>query len=358
MAVPTGLLTMDDLIRKVAEKLAVANYRSDGTPYLPVGDAFNLSKCTEMVNRGIRMFIDRPPREGWRWMRRSCSVTFDVEGDGSNNIDTDPARYMLPVEFGGQALGKITYAKGTNHSTQIEWRHESFIRQRRADVVNTGYPQYAAIRPYQPTTPAAASGRRWELIVDPQPSAADTVEFPYLVTFDGVRLIGGTATSGTGSAALVDSSLVTLYPKNDMLKTWVAEIVNGTGRGSYATITSHVGSTGQLVVTDWLAPDGSAAGTDPTTGSEYILKPVHPYYHPAGWDYDGVIEVACLAACELYGGDAVSDDHYTRWFYESKIKEAWEIDKRMAPKRLGRMTDGPRQSRERLWDTVTTDHDV
>jgi hypothetical protein len=272
-------------------------------------------------------------------------------------IDADPARYLLPLDFGGQYTGKIRYAANSGHSTCITLVDESEIRARRATVVNTGYPMFAAIRPYQPTTTVMGTLRRWEIVFDPQPSAADSVEFPYIVTFDGVQMMRGTADSASATN-IVDATLTTLYPKDDILNGWVCEIVDGTGRGSYAVATDYTGATGTITVADWLSPSGAAAGTDPGTSSKFILKPIHPYYHPAGFAYDNVIEVACLAACEIFGVDTVHDEHYSTMFYTQKIKEAWRINARMVPKNLGKWTDGPSRIRERTWSDITTDHDV
>jgi hypothetical protein len=424
-------MTMDSLLLRVAIKLAVANYRTDGTPCLP-DDPFNLGECVKMVNRGIGMFIDAAPTEGWRWMRRLATITFahaytgtatagaatyltdgDIAGDYADDyfntytikvtagtgegetatvtdfdgtlgkfifaalsggstpdttseyricrstdvIDADSARYLLPLDFGGQFTGKIKYAANTAHSTYIGWVDESYIRALRSTTVNTGYPSVAAIRPYQPTTTIMGTSRRWEIIFDPQPSADDVVEFPYIVTFDGVQLINGTADSAS-TTNIVDATLTTLYPKDDILNGWVCEIVDGTGQGSYATVTDYTGATGTVTVADWLSPSGEAGGTDPGTSSKFILKPISPYYHPVGFQYDNVVEVACLAACEMFGTDRTSDDHFTQMFYEKKIKEAWAMNQRMIPRNLGRCTNGPSVIRERTWTDITTQHDV
>jgi len=429
MGIPATALTLDKLIQKVAEKLSIANYRTDGTAYVPADDRFNLEKCLEKVNQGIQLFIDAAPKEGWHWMERLATITFapavtgtatagstthltdsslaDVYDDdywigytikitagtgedstavvtdyatagtftfanigstldttsqyrichSTDVIDADPARYMLPTDFGGEYLGKIVYAAETNHSTRIEWTDESVIRQRRATSVQGGYPILAAIRPYQPTSSVIASGRRWEIIFDPEPTAADVVEFSYLLCFDGAQMYGGTADSAS-TTGVVDATLITWFPKNDDLNGWYCEIVDGTGRGSYAQVTDYTGTTGAITVADWLAPGGDAGGTDPGTSSVFILVPVKPYYHPAGFTYDGIIEAACLAACEIYGGDQMNDNHYTELFYKVKLPEAIRKNARMVPRKLGKMTDGPRQVVERSWKDITTDHDV
>jgi len=356
MAVPQTAFTLDELVRKVAAKLGVEDYRSDDTPMVPVSDPFKLEKCGEMVQRGINLLIDAAPREGWRWMRRTHSETFVVAGDGSNNIDSDAARYMLPLGFGGEVVGDIRYTKDSNHSTNITWVPDTEIKRLRADYVNTGYPTRAAFLPYQPTT-ASGTGRRWELIVDPQPSSAETVELDYILHFDGVLLYGGTADSASATT-IVDATFATTHPSDDTFNDWYVEVIDGTGRGSYAQVTDYTGSTGTFTVADWLTPTGAAGGTDPGASSVFIVKPAHPYYHPVGFAYDGVIETACLAACEIYGRSEMTDDHFTSMFYNRKVPEAHNINRRQVQRRPGVMTRGGSQHCHRQFNTVTTDHDV
>ena len=357
MAVPKTAFTLDGLALKVAEKLSVADYLSSGEPVLPTSSKFDMYKVCELVTRGMNMFIDRAPDEGWQWMERSASVLLDPDGTGSDNIDSDPARYTLPVDFGGEASGRIHYTAGSAHSTHIEWCDEQRIRARRSVWVTTGYPLLAAIRPYQPTTNTASSLRRWEMIVDPQPSAADTLEFPYIMNFDGCLLHGGVADSASATT-VVDATFSESHASDDYFNDWYIEVIGGTGRGSYALVTDYTGSTGTFTVADWLDMQGNAGGTDPSTDSVFIVKPAHPYYHPAGVTFDGVVEAACLAACELYGHDEVLDDHFANMFYKVKVPEAFNKNKRMRPRRLGKMTNGQRLRGGRTWTNVTTNNDI
>jgi hypothetical protein len=239
----------------------------------------------------------------------------------------------------------------------INWVDEAMIRARRATVVVKGYPLYAALRAYQPTTPTWTTGRRWELLVNPQPTLLKTIQFPYIMHFEGVRMIGGVAEAGDATS-ITDASLADTYPSDDQLIGWVCEIVNGSGRGSYGTVTDHTGSTGKLTVADWLKPDGTTNGAHPDANSMFVLTPIHPYYHPAGFAYDGVIEAACLAACEIYGGDRTFDTHHTDLFFKVKLPQAYAINKRQHPHDVGRMSDGPREVQERIWDRVTTNHNI
>lgn len=433
MGIPVTAMTLDEIALRVAERLAIANYRTDGTSYLPVDSPFNLAECVKFVNRGIRLLIDSAPVEGWRWMKRMAEVTFvpatkgtattgtsstltcaGIAGSFANDyfngyvllitagtgvnqtgtitdyvgstgqfifgaglslgatpdststfsiipsmdvIDNDPARYMLPTDFGGEVTGKISYAKNSNIAVGISWADEYFLRERRSTVVKTGIPYYAAILPYQPTSSVLAAGRRWQIMFDPEPSQSNTVEFPYTLNFDGLRLFGGTADSAS-TTGLVDANLTALFGADNDLNGWVCEIVDGTGRGSYATITDYTAATGTIVVSDWLSAAGTAGGVDPSTDSKYLLTPTKPLYHPAGFMFDGIIETACLAACEIYGGDRVSDTHYTELFYQKRIPDGFRINNLMRPRHLGKMTDGPAKVIERTWTDVSMRHNL
>ena len=275
-------------------------------------------------------------------------------------IDGDSARYMLPVDFGGEAIGDIEYVANTHHVRGIEWVNESFIRSRRAITVITGFPRYAAILPYQPTTEVATVGRQWELIFDPRPVAADTVTFPYIMHFDGVQLISGTCTTGTqwvgdddtDHSDVVLSSVAYTYPDNTF-NGYTVEITSGTGRSAYGTVTDFTGSTGTFRVDTW-----SDGGEGPDVGDDVMVVPIRPYYHPCGFAFDGIAETACLAACEIYGGDRVQDTHHTEMYYKMKLPEAIRANNRMRPRGLGLMTNGPRRIIERVWNNVITNHDI
>lgn len=98
------------------------------------------------------------------------SKTFAIDADGN---------YTLPVTFGGQYTGRITFEAATSIGISITWTSESNIRQlREPSAVETGDPRNAAVRPME------GNRRRWELMVYPTPSTERTVEFPYELYFD------------------------------------------------------------------------------------------------------------------------------------------------------------------------------
>ena len=191
MAEPTGAYTFDGLIIRVAETIGISDYDSAGLlgaagrgiAAIPT-NANDLDKCKRAINDAIKMFIADAPPTGWFWMERIMSVTFSVDGSGSDNIDSDSSRYLLAENFSGEVMGKITYAKDTDRGHIIDWCNEGHIRFLKETNEIDGYPRLAAIRPYSPTGSALGSSRQFELVVDPAPIAADTIEFPYRIGFN------------------------------------------------------------------------------------------------------------------------------------------------------------------------------
>lgn len=187
LTTPTFELTFADLIIEVAEFGGIAYYGTNGDEIAQVpADVHDLSMCKRIVNKAIRKFIADSPPNGWRWMRKTARITFSPDGNGTYNIDGDPARYLMPLFFHGQVDGPITYGPGTNTGAQIEWVDEATIRRYKEVTSYTGYPRYATIKP-------ASVGRRWELEVYPAPGAAYSILFPWTVSFD--KLVELTDTS-------------------------------------------------------------------------------------------------------------------------------------------------------------------
>ncbi len=113
----------------------------------------------------------------------TSALVVDVTGDASGESTgatvtiTADGNYTLPSTFGGEYLGPITYAAGSNLGTFIQWSSEGRIRKWRENVSSqSGYPFEAAIR-------KSDTARRYELMVHPIPDTGYTVEFPYELYF-------------------------------------------------------------------------------------------------------------------------------------------------------------------------------
>jgi len=242
-------------------------------------------------------------------------------------IDSDPTRYLLTQDFQGQHTGQITYAAEQN-AIGIEWVSESEIRRlREVDIRQTDAPFVAAIKPN-------ATQRRWELIVDPEPTDENTIVFPYKASFDKMVLVAGTAASADATT-LVDSALAYLYP-DDYFIGYDIKVISDTGRNSYAAVTDYTGATGTFTVADWLDVDGGAGGKDPAENSAYYVEMSE--VHPAGMQFDEAILSSVRAHTEREFVD-IDRGHWSQYL-QHDLPAAYLTDMRSAPRRLGIMRSG------------------
>lgn len=257
------------------------------------------------------------------------------------------SRYLLDENFGGEVDGPVHYAADTGHGVRIEWCSESQIRAAQAISIGNGYPNRVAIRPYEPTGSTLSATRKWELIVNLWPTATDTIEFPYTLFFDKLRLEAGVASAGDATS-LTDSDLANLYPTN-YFQGWRITVIDGDGKNATGIITVYEKADGKFQVADWLYSDGTAAATNPTSGSAYYLEPV-ANLHPAGFRFDNVIQAACLAQAELKIEDMAAG--FVNKYMNKDLPAAYAADARSAPRKLGSMNTRKREQRPRYRDEV------
>jgi len=413
MAEPIGAYNNYDLLTRVAVEIGSAYYGVNGTDIElpPVQHTHDFDLVKGIVTRGIKTFIDLAPDKGWNWRKRILSIRFlttltkatamttapaagdiltqattgatmvvrSVSSDkktitgtqtsdtafttayavssnntgatmspatftpatvvaGSAAINSDQARFLLPQDFSGIPIAPIAYAAGSSQVGQIELVHEGGIRRDRAWSVSTGYPERAAILPY--------GTRRFELLVDPAPAYADVIEIPYLAHFDAVIAEGGVATAGAATT-LTDTVLTTRgYFPDDYFNGWVITVLGGTGKWQTAT------------VTDWDMSDSKftfsalSGGSTPGTTTVYIVQPASSY-HPAGASFDSAVLGACLAQAVKDTGKTDTAGRVEE-FYKVLLPSAYVLDRQIAgrSRRLGMMTNGPRECRERTWNPI------
>jgi hypothetical protein len=262
-------------------------------------------------------------------------------------VNGEKHRYFLPDNF-GEIAGEIEYAKQSNVG-HIQWIHETAIRHGNAVSTTLGNPNRAAIR--------SVLNRKWELIVNPSPTAAKTVQFPYRIGFDKLKALAGTASDGSGTT-LVDSSFANVYP-DDYFNGWFISTQDGTGKNGYAVVTDFTGTTCTFTVADWLSDSdkSTAAAVDPASSTSYFVT--DGLRHPVGQMFDIAIRSAIMVeAAEEFGPlefDAMGK------YMKMDLPEAHALDGRMRPRTVGRMKSGsprgyggthqPRQHRS--WLDVT-----
>ena len=256
-------------------------------------------------------------------------------------VGGDIGRVLLPENYGGEVSGPIGYYKDTDHSQKIEWVSESVIRAQRQASDDSSHPFMAAIRPLEPTSSSLGPKRRYELVLWPFPVQVDILEFPYILVFNGIDMETGVATSAS-TTTIADT---TRDEADDYFNGWRVDIIDGTGRGSWALVTDYTGSTGSFTVADWLKADGSAGGTDPAADSIYVIQPLNNL-HPAGIKFDEVIKASCLSEAEQFFKN-IQGGHIER-YVQKALPKAYEADARS----IMFTKVGSRQSQMRTWNTV------
>lgn len=402
MAEPIGSKTFADLVTSVARFAGLAYYGANGDEeaMVPI-DRHDRIVCQRIVNDGIRRFIGDAPPNGWRWQQRihypklvvkiggtassgsattlvdstyagdyaddyfndciieviagtgrgedalvtdftgaSATFTFSTLSGGSTPDSTSEFvvghRYILPQDFGGDIEGPIRYIRDSNRGRRIDWAHYAELAILRENVAHTGYPYLAAIKPY--------GDRRWEINVYPDSQTVEVLEFPYLKYFNEMELTSGTATTG-GATSIIDTVLGDEFV-NDYFNDGILTVINGPGKGGFATITDYVQSTRTLSFSG-----GLNNGITLTTDSIYVVEK-DLRLHPAGLAFDTFVESACLAEAEqqledVYGG-------WTERYKGEDIYKAYNKDGRAAPRKLGKLTNG-KSARviTRVWEDVT-----
>lgn len=271
-----------------------------------------------------------------------------------NAIDGDGSRYLLPANFGGTVDGKIEYVADTNRARFIKWVDEAFIRARRSITLNSGYPLWAAVLPNEPTSENLSASRRWEIILDPRPIASDTIQFPYTLHFDKMKMETGTATGGS-AVTLVDSDR---WEVDDYFDDWIITVREGTGRGETATVTGYTSSSGTFEFT------ALSGGSTPDTTSVYTVEPA-ANLQPAGHPFDDSILSACRARAEMEVQDEHMDTQWTEYYHKKALPNAHKLDQRSGPRRLGKNLDRTvslhrgigRPYPYRSYNNVATEHD-
>lgn len=233
----------------------------------------------------------------------------------------DVGRYLLPEYYGGDVSGPITYEKDADHVQFVGWVSEVDIRRKRQASEDTGYPFMAAIRSLEPVVGTLGPTRRKELILYPDPIQVDVLEFPYNLVFDKIDMETGVADS-TSTTTLVDA---TRDEADGYFNGWRIEIIDGTGRGSYAIVSTYTVAAGTFTVSDWLKADGSAAGADPAADSIYVVQPLNNL-HPAGIEYDEVVKASCLSEAEQFF-TKIDAGHVERYIQKA-LPKAYDVDAR------------------------------
>ncbi len=406
MAEPTGVLSFQDMILRVAEKAGMAYYGSDGQgkPVVPV-DAFNLDKCRRIVNDGFRLFDGSPPENGWHWKERIAAVLLQATESGTatggtsttliDTVNRDEANdyfndwlititagtgvgeYALVTDF-VSGTSTVTFSGGLSGSStpdttsiyqieKVNLMPEDFDGQIDGKITYSSSSNHASkinivdesiIRSlradfvstgyvdrvaFVPYTPAAGSLGTRRWEMLVYPAPSVSDTLKIPYTSHFNTMDCETGVATGGSAlTLLDTGR---EEASGYFDAWILTITAGTGLGQTATITTYV--TGGTF--NFTALSG---GATPDTTSVYYVEPA-ANLHPAGFRFDLQIQAACYAEAEKQIEEI--NEGAVELFYKVHRAEAHRIDGLSRPRTLSR---GTRVHQHRTRNAVTTDNDM
>jgi len=168
----TGAVTFSELKQDVAYYLGYGMTSGDWS-------SDQLQIIERCVKRGLQRFYRPPPVDGqryaheWHFLRPSTTLS----------TVADTYLYDLPSDFAGLER-PFNHSPGTsNLNMPIEERSEFEVSQRIAAVGESGRPRIYAIRP---KAIDYTTGGRYEVLFDPTPDDAYTLQYSYRVATEDV----------------------------------------------------------------------------------------------------------------------------------------------------------------------------
>jgi hypothetical protein len=300
---PTSALTFADLTLEVAKKLGVAFYGLAGDEVAQVPtDVHDLAECQAHVNNAIRLFISDAPPPGWRWMRRLDTVVLWATTTG-----TATGTYVSPT-------GTITATSAKFYPSMVG--HEIVFTVSGASYTVVGYTSPTVV-----TTDANCSG---------EVAAAFTItangNYTMPAYFGGQYTGEATFSAGSNEAyhlEWTDDYEIRRFREIptvdiDTPRLLAVRRMNEVARRWEVMAWPTPGTTVSIQVPYELSFDRMTTGTD---------------LHPAGDRFDEAVKAACFAVLERDAEDSLAG--LMQEYREVALPNAYKIDARSAPKRLG-----------------------
>jgi len=184
-------LSYEDLYKRVGSFLSIVSDES-----APTGD--NLTKCKDIVDRGIRQFlypIDEKHGVAHIWSFVQQYWTFQTE--------EDKWKYALPIDF-SDLLSDLSYDDDDAYGP-LKKRSAQQIKKLRADSSSSSSPEYFAI---VPTQYDIEIGTKYELWMYPAPSQAYKLSCFYRLDPTQLSATSDLVIGGIGSIeAILESCL-------------------------------------------------------------------------------------------------------------------------------------------------------
>ena len=178
MPVDTSL-TLRDLILRVSEHVGVASWPADGSSEvgIPADGSLARLKVVRCINDGIKRMVRDYPR--WTALLADIQITLTPDGSGTDNIDNDPNRYIVPYAVEASPMGQWTAYTPDN-----TWRGDLLVRppsQLRSllhtqALITGGVPRLVAIDTLRPADRQRGQRAGLEILVWPMPDQEYLVE--------------------------------------------------------------------------------------------------------------------------------------------------------------------------------------
>jgi len=307
VAEPTSALTFGDLILEIAIKLGVAYYGAAGNEVAQVPtDVDELATCKRVVNNGIRMFIQDAPKNGWRWTRPTLSLQYWP------NVAVDATVTATGVYT---TLTTITASEAT------------FYPSMEGKTITVTAVGDLTIDTYVSSTVVTVTGdHHW------------TGSKTFSITSDGnftlPRTFGGQFIGDITFAASTNNPTSIDWTSEDEIRR-LREIPSVTTGDPYlAAVRVHPTIRRRWELMLYPLPDAVDS-----------VEFKHDLYfdelttvtetHPAGYQFDEAVKAACFSAMERDVEDNMAG--LTQYYRQVALPNAFNIDARSAPVRLGSM---------------------
>lgn len=312
----TSSLSYDDLLLEVARKMGVGYYGADGTEavQIPV-DTHDLAEVVRLVNAGLRMFQADAPPTGWRWARPTASIDLwaDLTEDASRTI-----------AFGAYDSDNDETPATANTSVFYETMEEKTI------TLHDGTT--AVIKRYVSATSIMVYGDKHGLTDNQEYAIASGGDFTlprdFAGTIDGI-LTFGPATNRAIHLQTVGEGEIRLWREN-------ITVVTGVPRVAGLAVFQGTQAKRRHQLMFWPSPDRHYVVQTPyqrvidaVTADDAGLAAVIPI--PVA--LDEVVRASCLATVEREVDDTT--DGPAMQHYQRQLQNAYVVDGRSAPRRLG-----------------------
>lgn len=167
----TSAITYAELKKRVASRAMLIQQNATTGKVESLASEPAATRIEEAIADGVREFFRA---HSWSWLIQSTTLTLNPDGTGPLNLDSDPARYLLPDFVESLPKGKVLFrSPDASWGGQVKMRHIDDVANRLyRDPSASGQPVCAAAEYNSSLAPGISTNGRFEFIVCPKPDLA------------------------------------------------------------------------------------------------------------------------------------------------------------------------------------------